>query len=1393
MALYNSKNDEERKKKIRARLEKTRERIRSAKGRKSSTPSKPAYEPLAPTSSLSEKAGRTFAQVGFNVKKTRKKLSFPGLVARVLTPEKTDKAFAKGAQQGEAVAGSAIQFAGARLGSSILKEFGKGYKEKSYKIAEKEKLLPTGRESKWEKLVMSAPVSLGGLATGAVAGATTGGAVPSMILYTGLMEAGAKYDQALQEGATDDQALKAASITGVINGALETLPGLRYAKKFAPKPIRDLANKIIQKEVKNTVLKFMKKDAVSRFVGGRTVDAIIEYLTEASQEVTGNLASKYVYNPDQDWKENVAEAGELGAYMGFIMSGISSTIGMARTGRPLEELKNKAQGITPEGGKPQAKVTPQEVDTRTSEIISKFKESQVKKEKEVVESQVEEKRLPEKPKQAVEKEKLIQSTTKETKPQETKPSEPSEVMVDETEKTLAKEVKRYENVTKFKKSLEFFESPVNKELKGKRISLVDIKGETHKGVFEKFTSGVFNGKKDMAIQISIDKDKSGTIKLADIKENSLNIPNNLDEVFNKVKGVKSLQEKMGDTTITKLSPIEQKLREGKAEMKFAVKEQETAYKFGRKEARQEITKQFRTKIKDTTKIRKDIERYAKETLPSYVRGHLLKAVSTAKTQKNLTKAFIRIDEIADRTRKTEIKKEIQKTVKNLSKAKNVDIDYRNKVNRLLEGIDLKGHNKKTISRLKGLKEVIRSAEASGKKMIVPKHILKSLKVLEKKPYHLLSSGDLQAVLIEMKSAIEAGKHKLGQKENLYNLRRGNWKDFSLSNVNEINTRDQLMPEVGKDLSYQEKLKNWKNRGVDMIKNKDFAFLIMDNVFDKMGLTTVKKKVDQSMASYLDMKYEIKDLVENVRSTYGIDRKSSERIAAFSAQEQGIENKVRASRKIVKGKILETPLTDNEKAYLEQSKKIYKKLHSVLAPFMKDKYNVEVGYIDNYSYFRNDFNLLDEMEVYKRFDQKEVDKYIKQKETKKPWTKKRTGADQKIVLDYHSNLLDYVDNVAYLVNVGEDIKMFSEIFNSKDFRKKSGDVGQKEMVEYTELLARKGGIKGAAALRFLDTVRVNVGAAVLGFKLSTVLLQSTALLDGAALIGEYAFSGMKDFVTSKEWRDFLYKNAPKLRERTFDDPSAIEFASNHTIAEMQKAGYAPMKFGDKFTAGGVTAGAYMKYLNEHNIPLDFNNPNKEAIIYAEGIMSRTQASAFFWDLPSAISRGGITGVPSLDKSIMQFQTFSTYKWNMYRYTMPGLAKQGDYGKMTVGMMWLMLGDIAAVGMRQVSKVILASILLGREEDKKNDKFWSDVVAQILTVVPFASQTWSSYQYGSSPFPVADVFKDFLVSSKQVSSSKSAESKIKGGIGVVGTFAKVRGIPGTIEAENALKKIVVPAMQ
>jgi len=248
---------------------------------------------------------------------------------------------------------------------------------------------------------------------------------------------------------------------------------------------------------------------------------------------------------------------------------------------------------------------------------------------------------------------------------------------------------------------------------------------------------------------------------------------------------------------------------------------------------------------------------------------------------------------------------------------------------------------------------------------------------------------------------------------------------------------------------------------------------------------------------------------------------------------------------------------------------------------------------------------------------------------------------------------------------------------------------------------------------------------------------TPLLDGAGMIGRYAFSGASNIATSPEWRDFLTRNFPEVRDRYGGDIDFAGFGST-SLERFEKAGFWALQQIDGLAAASVVAGAYQKYLDEHDLKLDFTKPSLEGIAEAERVMRRTQSSGFFKDVPSAFTQGTFSGNKSVDRLLFQFQSFILNRWSLIEHDM---IRAGIHGKNTSQAMnlfvWLSIAGFAELGLRRLSKEIIAMIT-GEDLEDWPETFTKEFVVNTLQNIPGISQGVSFYNYGSLPVPSIAIY-------------------------------------------------------
>ena len=832
------------------------------------------------------------------------------------------------------------------------------------------------------------------------------------------------------------------------------------------------------------------------------------------------------------------------------------------------------------------------------------------------------------------------------------------------------------------------------------------------------------------------------------------------------------------------------------------------YKAGVMETRADLISRFKTRMSEIEANRAEVYEYLKENLPLQSRGKFLALVRDAKTPIALARAFIRVDAEVQNLIRKDLVGSIKKRLTKLKDSEAIAVDFKSRVQALVEGIDLTRRQEETMQRLKATRDYIAKERAAGRDPEMPQRILNAVAVLDKKPLNQTTIPELEDIIDKMDALIDQGETKLRARENIVAYDKARILREIAANPRRVKTEkmNEDLPPVGEKATVPQRVKNFWIRKLNFASLMDLSITPMDAVFDHMDgdanytgpiLKNFKKRQDGNFSNYLDLSNDLKDRFWDLYEDGKMNKQNSERLGLYAA----------AADPGARAKLLANGYTEAELDAITLSPaemKLYnlwrqvadKELRPRASKVLREVYNKELGEVEDYFPMTTDFKALSEAEVAARFGE-QVSQLggPARKNVERGFTQERTGdTRQKIKLDFMEVVTRHIDNAAYFINMAGDNKALFELANTDDFKNLVGDRGQAIMLEWLDLLARKGGSAGDQQIALLDTMRKNIGVATLGLKLSSIMVQTTSLLDGAGLIGNYAFSGMRDVATSKEWRTFLQENFSEIKARTADDPAFTEFSDNKTLAEIQEKGFWALQKIDGIVASSIAAGAYQQYLDQHGEKLDFSKPNEEAIKHAELMVRRTQASAQFKDLPLLLSRGKFSEHErsrSLAKLVFQFQTFMLGRWSLIRHDLVRLGiQQKDFAKAGNIAAMLLLANGAELGIRRLSKEIIEAITGGNYEER--EEFWDMVRAQLLSNVPFVSQAVSTATYGGFPVPSISILTRLIdKAQKRLVDGKRDETKIKGVVNALEAAATAFGLPGAAQlgdiAENAVDKL------
>jgi predicted transcriptional regulator len=675
---------------------------------------------------------------------------------------------------------------------------------------------------------------------------------------------------------------------------------------------------------------------------------------------------------------------------------------------------------------------------------------------------------------------------------------------------------------------------------------------------------------------------------------------------------------------------------------------------------------------------------------------------------------------------------------------NVDVSFQQAIRDLREAVDLRRRRgtilqeRRTLQRL--LKRYPKELEGAPEQF----------KSLFRKPVEDLTLADVEDIANQIDNLIALGQVELAQRQTKYEQSKK--EDLAKATAGAVKAADVELVrpnKIGEPLTAEQKARNlFATLWDKAVRAKNSVAQPMDVLFDRIdggknykgpNFKLFKEGLDTKHNDYLDYRDSLWKPLERLARELGLPQGSMERIGVYATKVQENGNQKLLDTGYSQDEIDEVVLTPQEMQWYDLARQTFDELRGPIAEVMHTVYNAPLGQEKNYFSFQTDFDAMSKFEVRELYgDNVQENSLAPRKNVEKGFTKERTGGKQKIRVNAFEVARRHIENATYLVEMASEIKRLYEIANSKEYGAAVGKAMQEEVLSYLDLMARKGGTERNMVIPFLDTLRKHTGAAMIGFKLSTALVNASPLLDGAGMIGPYAFTGAHKIATNRSWREFIYKNMPEIRDRMGGEADFFEFGSTK-LELVERAGFWPLQQIDGLMAASIAQGAYQKYLDEHGLQADYDKPNKQGLLYAQLIVRRTQASAFFKDLPSAFTRGTLTGNKSLDRLFLQFQTFMMNRWSYIEHDMIAGGIRGNTQQMANIFFFLTMAVLSEISLRRFSKELVA-LLTGEETDAWSETFQKELAINSLQNIPFISQGVSFYNYGQVPVPSVSLVQD-----------------------------------------------------
>lgn len=647
------------------------------------------------------------------------------------------------------------------------------------------------------------------------------------------------------------------------------------------------------------------------------------------------------------------------------------------------------------------------------------------------------------------------------------------------------------------------------------------------------------------------------------------------------------------------------------------------------------TGQIRTDTREFSKKMKERARFFNR---GYKTGY--KQAASDKFQELLQKRK------AKRDRKTKIEKvkSIYRRVRQATRTgAYLPIEYQSRLMDLFEDFDMTTMSDKTGERLAAMAQYFDSQEGE-----VPKHIAEKLKRLEKFPIGKMSEEQLTEFVETVTRIFEQGVLKKKLQD-----RKGEREFGDL--VQDVVSTTQTTGRSQLNLSTFD-----PTRFADMLDGNTGTYAGGNSRLVEQLRVAMDESDQESSAILAEALEEI--------AAYGNEFSEEEmaRIMHRSALEQDGQDQAEALEMQYPDFDFKKPLSEKERATLEVMVETFKEIRPEIAATYEAINNIPFPDNDRYFPFKYDKEV-------EKFDITDAD-FFDFKPTKTPQgftMTRQEGVNRVLDIDIFKTFATQVQAQLYYAKVQPALNTAKDVVNSSPYQSRISVADQNYWKQFFADVASRGRRSGVKANDLLDlksntvrgwvannlfdpsTIRMNINTAILGYKLSTVLIQPTALLDGMMNIRKRFGTVTALKVLPQFMRMMFSPNAVRLVQeqsvslanraggqielKEMQDAQRGQFNPStwrKGYRKWQEYAYAGIRFTDLRTAGAV----YEVMRNEYQKQ---GLSTEQAIREAERMMSLSQSSANVANRPQALNSEAM-------RFILPFQTFVFNAFNNVRY-------------------------------------------------------------------------------------------------------------------------------------------------
>jgi hypothetical protein len=343
------------------------------------------------------------------------------------------------------------------------------------------------------------------------------------------------------------------------------------------------------------------------------------------------------------------------------------------------------------------------------------------------------------------------------------------------------------------------------------------------------------------------------------------------------------------------------------------------------------------------------------------------------------------------------------------------------------------------------------------------------------------------------------------------------------------------------------------------------------------------------------------------------------------------------------------------------------------------------------------------------------------------------------------------------------------------------------------MARRGWSASAqlnAMTSLMRTTRHNINKAILGFKLSTIMMQPFAVFDGMAYVNAKVGPGAAAKVLGEVSKSFLIPGKTKalvaeseaLRQRHGGElaiTEELQKAKGESLQDkLTRQAFKLVSQADLKTAAGVQEAVRKVFIEE-------GMSEEEAMKEAEFVMNMSQGSSAVSYRPHVLAKG--EGA----RTWFTFQTFILNRWGLIVHDIiSGKIKHGDAKAKIAGL--VSLGIIMMAGAAEdEAREWLYEKVAGKALPKDNRSLPEKTFVNLMSTMPFFGNIIEAASSGRDAYPPAmQVIVKGSKGIKQMFTGKDANKKLKGMFNALESGLAIGvGFPGTAQFFDLLERVLI----